>query len=96
MLDRYAEYFSNDGKCYWAGQIAYRVELSATLNVVEQLIGESLNPWSQEIDAPGPEVGHNQAPEPSVRGRIRKQHCLRACEWVQLGKDRQLRRTARK
>src|ERR1700722_5773386 len=50
MLDRYAEYFSNDGKCYWAGQITYRVELSLAFNVVEQLIGKSLNPWSQEID----------------------------------------------
>jgi hypothetical protein len=59
MLDRYAEYFSNDGKCYWAGQVTYRVELSLAFNVVEQLIGKSLNPWSQEIDAPGPEVGRN-------------------------------------
>ena len=96
MLYRYAEYFGNDGQCYRESKITYRVELSLAFNVVEQLIGESLNPWSQEIDAPGPEVGRNQAPEPSVHGRIREQQCLRACEWVQLGKKRQLRRTARK
>jgi len=59
MLYRYAEYFSDDGQRYWARQIAYRVELGPAFNVVEQLIGESLNPWSQEIDAPGPEVGRN-------------------------------------
>jgi hypothetical protein len=33
MLYRYAEYFSNDGQCYWAGQIAYRVELSLAFNL---------------------------------------------------------------
>ena len=33
MLYRYAEYFSNDGKCYWAGQIVSRVELGATSNL---------------------------------------------------------------
>ena len=96
MLYRYAEYFSNDGQCYRASQIAYRVELSLVFNVVEQLIGKSLNPWSQEINASGPEVGRNQALEPSVHGRIREQHYLGACEWVQLAKKRQLRRTARK
>ena len=60
-------------------------------NVGEQLIGKSLNPRSQEIDASRPEVGSNLALEPSVPGRIREQYCLSACEWVQLGKKRQLR-----
>ena len=91
MLYRYAEYFSNDGQCYWVSKITYRVELSLAFNVVEQLIGKSLNPWSQEIDAPGPEAGRNQTLEPSVHGRIREQHCLSACEWVQLGQKRPFR-----